>query len=71
MTVHQVEEYYIHMSGLDITAEVKEQIEEHLSDEGYSNFEFQDDDTVLVVDDIPSESEGDDLESEIQSLIDG
>lgn len=69
MSVHQVEEFYIHMSGLNMTAEVKEQIEEHLSNEGYSNYEFQDVDTVLVIDDIPSECDGDTLESEIVEIL--
>jgi hypothetical protein len=70
MSVYQVEEYYIHMSGLKVSAPQKEAIEELLNDEGFSNYEFQDNDTVLVVDDITSESDGDTLESEIESILD-
>lgn len=55
MATHQVEEYYVHMSGLTITAEQKKAIEDHLSEECFTNYEFQDNDTVLVIDDIDSE----------------
>jgi len=69
MAVHQVEEYYVHMSNLSINAATKEGIENYLSEEGYPNYEFQDGDTVLVIDDVESENDGDNLESQIESII--
>jgi len=69
MSVHQVEEYYVHMSGLKITEDQKKEIEEHLSDEGYANYEFQDNDTCLVIDDVQDECSGDTLEQFIRDII--
>lgn len=68
MPVYQVEEYYIHMQ-ISCNEQQKAAIEGYLSDEGYMNYEFQENDTVLVVDDIPSEAEGDDLEDAINNLL--
>jgi len=69
MSVYQVEDYYISMSGLNLTDGQKSSIDELLSDEGYSNYEFQDNNAVLVIDDIPSESDGDKLEDQINEII--
>jgi hypothetical protein len=69
MPVYQVEEYYLIMNGLNITEDQKSEIESKLEDEGFSNYEFQDDDTTLVVDDLTSESEGNTLEDEIRELL--
>jgi len=69
MPVHQVEEYYLYISGLELTDSQKSSIESHLSDEGYPDYQFQDGDTVLIVDDIPDESSGDTLESEIETIL--
>lgn len=69
MSVHQVEEYYIHISGLSIDPGIKQEIEDYLDDEGFSNYEFQDDDSVLVVDNIESESEGEHVEERITQII--
>ena len=68
MPVHQVEEYYLHMN-LNIEEKGKNEIEGVLSEEGYSNYEFQDGDTVLVVDDIEDQSSGENLEERINGLI--
>jgi len=68
MSVCQVEEYYLYINDLKISGQQKEAIEEHLSNEGFNNYEFQDGDTVLVVDDIPDESSGEMLEEEILAL---
>ena len=68
MPVHQVEEYYLHMN-LNIEEKEKHEIEGVLSEEGYSNYEFQDGDTVLVVDDIEDQSSGENLEERINGLI--
>ena len=69
MPVCQVEEYYLYMSGLEINRGQKGIIEEILSDEGWSNYEFQDDNTTLIVDDIDSESAGESLEDEIRRVL--
>ena len=69
MPVHQIEEYFLIMQPLTLTEESKAAIEEHLSDEGYSTYDFQDDGTTLVVDDIPDESSGETLEAEIEELL--
>jgi len=69
MAVHQVEEYYICMTELELTEESKASIEKLLSDEGYSTYEFQDDDTCLVVDGIPDEGDGYTLESQIKEIL--
>lgn len=71
MTVYQVEEYYLSIvfDGA-VSKKAREGIESLLSDEGFSNYEFQDNDSVLVIDDIPSEHEGEALESQIIELLD-
>lgn len=72
MSVHQVEEYYIHLNfGGTLSSGAHDEIEAILANEGYSDFEFQDDDSVLVVDGIPSEHDGDILESLIQGVVGG
>lgn len=69
MAVYQVEEYYVYMGGLDINEDQKKDVEDYLTEEGYSNYEFQDNDTVLVIDDLESEYGGQNLESQIESII--
>lgn len=69
MATYQVEEYYVHMSGLELTQENKTDIEAILSEEGYSDYEFQDNDTVLVVDGIEDQHSGENLESMIEGAI--
>jgi len=69
MTVHQIEEFYLHVNfNGKLNSEAKNAIEGHLSDEGYSDYEFQEEDSVLVVDSIPSEHEGETLEDEIKNI---
>jgi hypothetical protein len=54
---------------LNIDQKEKNEIEGLLGDEGYSDYEFQDGDLVLVVGGITSEHEGEQLEENIKSLI--
>jgi orotate phosphoribosyltransferase-like protein len=68
MPVHQVEEYYLHMN-LNIEEKEKQEIEGVLEEEGYSNYEFQDGNTCLVVDDIADQSSGENLEERINGII--
>lgn len=68
MPVHQVEEYYLHMN-LNIEEKEKQEIEGVLQEEGYSDYEFQDGGTTLVVDGIEDQSSGENLEEQIISLI--
>lgn len=69
MTVCQVEEYYLYMEGLEISAEQKAELELHLSDEGYSDYTFSNEGRELVVDNIPSEHEGETLQDEINNIL--
>jgi hypoxanthine phosphoribosyltransferase len=69
MSVYQVEEYYIYMKGFEISASTKERIVEHLESNNWTNYEFQDDDTALIVDDIEDSGEGESLEDEIGEII--
>lgn len=70
MSVHQVEEYYIHLEFKgSLSPNAHDEIESLLEDEGFSNFEFQDNDSVLIVDDISSEHEGEELEERIKQLL--
>jgi len=68
MSVYQVEEFYLCTTGLSLNDKQKKAIEDHLSNEGYSSYEFQDG-GQLVVDDIESECAGEELESRIDDLI--
>lgn len=67
MTVYQIEEFYICTTGLNLNENQKQAIIEHLSNEGYSNYEFQDGGQIIV-DNIPSEHEGEALEGKIYEL---
>lgn len=70
MPTHQVEEYYLHISlGRSLNDEAEDEVSEMLSEEGYANFEFQDNRSVLVVDDVPSEHDGDELEEKIKDIV--
>ena len=70
MATHQVEEYYLYMNfGHSLNDEAENEISEALGEEGYGSFEFQDDRSVLVVDNIPSEHDGDMLEEKIKDVV--
>jgi hypothetical protein len=71
MSVYQVEQYYIHMNlkNVEITADIKGRICAHLEESNWTNYEFQDNDTTLIIDDIEDESEGESLEAEIIHII--
>jgi len=69
VTVHQVEDYFISMSDLNLSDGQIAAIDELLEEEGYSNYEWQDDNKTLVVDDIPSEFDGDNLQDQIDEII--
>jgi hypothetical protein len=63
MAVYQVEEYYISVA---IDERKKPEIEELLSDEGYTNYQYNDGD--LIVDDIESEEAGYSLEESVLNI---
>jgi len=67
MSVYQVEDYYIYISGLSLTKDQTDQINKLLSDEGWSNYQLSA--TELTVDDIPDEHSGYELEEELYSII--
>jgi len=70
MPVHQVEEYYLYINfGRSLNEDAENEVSEAIGEEGYGNFEFQDDRSVLVVDDIPSEHDGDMLEEKIKDIV--
>jgi len=68
VSVYQVEEYYIYISGLSLTKDQSEQINKLLSDDGWSNYDLSE--TELTVNDIPDEHTADELEEELYSIID-
>ena len=68
MTVYQVEEYYIYTTGVKLSGKQKEAIKEHLSDEGYSEYQFEDNGQITV-DGISSEEDGETLEAQIYEII--
>ncbi|MBL4800183.1 MAG: hypothetical protein JKY50_22535 [Oleispira sp.] len=67
MSVYQVEEFYICTTGLNLSDTQEAAIKAHLSDEGYSRYEFMEG-GQMVVDGIPSEHEGETLETKIYEL---
>lgn len=69
MAVHQVDQFYVHIDNLEIDKECKGKIEEFLSEYSYSNYEFQDNDTCLVIDDVEDECSGMGLEQRIQEIV--
>jgi len=69
MTVNQVEEYYVYMSGLTITESQKKEIKDYLLEENHTNYEFQDNDTEIVIDDVNSEQEGEEIEYRINKIL--
>jgi len=68
MSVHQVEQYYVHIKLDNLTDGKKIKIEDLLHDEGWTNYEFNKDD-ILIVDDIESESDGVNLEEDIKKIM--
>lgn len=68
MSVFQVEEYYISITGKVICDVMKKNIEELLAEEGRTDYEFQDH-GCLVVDCIDDEREAETLEQKILNLI--
>lgn len=69
MSTYQVEEYYLYMVGLCLSEENISAIEVLLSEEGYGDYSFQGEYTEIVIDGIPCESEGDELERKILELF--
>jgi len=69
MPVYQVEEYYITLNVGEGNICGKVQIEDTLENEGYSDYEWQDDRTIIVVDGIPSESEAEGLEERLKECF--
>lgn len=69
MATHQVDEFYLHIQFSDMISEIKRgEISEYLLKQGYSRFEFQFGDE-LIIDDIESESCGDNLEILINKMV--
>ena len=68
MSVFQGEQYYVFIDGVTFTPESKHRIENWLADNGWSNYEFQGNST-LVVDDFESGSEAEKAQKEILNLI--
>lgn len=70
MSVYQVEEYYVFIDfKKEISQESVDAITELLSDEGYTDYEFQENNSKITVDDIPEEWQGQELEDQIESLV--
>ncbi len=67
MTVHQVEEYYICIAIEGASKEAIKKACDHLESEGYGN--YNEDDDILTVDDIPSVYEADDLNDELNEIL--
>jgi len=68
MSVYQVEQYYVHIKLDNLTDGKKIKIEDLLHDKGWTNYEFNKDD-ILIVDDIESESDGVNLEEDIKKIM--
>lgn len=70
MPTHQIEQYYLYINfGRSLTKEAENEVSEALGEDCYGNFEFQDNRSVLVVDDVPSEHDGDVLEEKIKDIV--
>lgn len=69
MSVYQVEEFYVHMQDLKMTQKQKGLIKDYLTQEDCPGYEFQDNDTMLVIDGVESEYHGEILEDHIKSLL--
>lgn len=69
MPVYQVDEYYIYMSGLNLSDEKKAEIYHHLLRNRYSEYAFEENDTVLIVDGIDIKRDGERIEKEILEII--
>ena len=67
MTIHQIEQFYIHMQVCGVNKVDKENIEVYLADNGLSDFEWQDD--FLVVDGFESEDDAQVHEELLHDII--
>ena len=68
MSVHQVEEFYIHTTGEKLSEKTKHDIKQLFSDEDYSDYEFHFGGQITV-NDIESEHEALELEEKIYAII--
>lgn len=68
MTVHQVEEYYIHIDTKEFNNEAIGRAKNYLENECH-NFEIQED--FIVVDDLCGEGDAQTIEDEIMSQLNG
>ena len=68
MTVYQVEEYYIVIDAKQGQVPDKAKAEEVLQEEGLSNYEW-DDDNRLIIDELQDEHEAEDLESKLKEFF--
>lgn len=68
MSVFQIEQYYISITGKLFTDDKQQSVRDLLSNEGYSDYEFQSD-RDLIVDGIEDEGDANILERKILNLI--
>jgi hypothetical protein len=67
MTVHQVEQYYLHIDVKESSKEAIEKAAKYIESEGYVNYEVCDD--YLVVDDLEDESDAETLNDELNEIL--
>ena len=67
MSVYQIEQYYISISEVVINDEDKRKIEEYLTRESLSDYEFQD--GGVVIDGFESETEAQEIEDGIMRIL--
>ena len=70
MSVYQIEQYYISIDISEAPGSVRKKIERYLGDEGCSDYEFQDEEN-LIVDGFESESDAENIEHGIDAIIEG
>lgn len=68
MSVHQVQEYFVFIGGLDLSCEQVEAIKLYLC-ANHRRWEFEEPYISIVVYGIGSESEGEEVEDKIQEII--
>jgi len=57
------------MDGLEISKAQKAKIVGLLGDEGYCKYEFNNNDRMLIIDDVDTEEEGNELEGRIKDIL--
>jgi len=67
MTVHQVEEYYLHIDVKESSKEAINKAIKHIEDEGHNNYELCDD--YIVVDDLCDEASAETLDDQLNEIL--